>query len=698
MFIATGKGAHLRRYCDVHYVGNTAQGKHLAENGSCVHCGRKIPSMRRRGAKYCSDECKIKAGRLRREEQLIKQAQIDDVPVGESKILLKRHGPVYAELKRRPELLRQLLEGSMTQHEGAVILKTTDASMSRSLAAHRYDVAKAVKADTWEMLPQNKAMVPASLLDRLTDIGESHPHVEGLVAECAAAFWEFESKFFTVGSKQKPFIVKPFHREIIDGMIRAYAFGSRLLVLTPPRHGKSELMIRFVAWLIVMYPNIQILWVAANKDLAGQMTSKLKGTFEHNKKLRIAFLPPKAKYGDKGCSLWSKAEFTLYTRTDHTLKSPTFTGLGSTSTVAGRDADFIGVDDLEERKTVATPELREKSRTKHAEIMERQEDHTGVVTIGSRQHPDDIPNHLMDQEGDDAWEILVYPAHDDIGCETDPDDYKGHVECMLMPKIRSYKWLMAMESEAIALGLPGRFPLRYQQEPVPEEGIVFDIPLIKEKCLDRSRGLGMEGLPPMRLVAGLDPAARGTQVGFLWGWDGVTLHMIDFIEDIGGGVMKAVETMNLWDDKFDLKLWFHEDNSGQIDAWRYVPEYRNAQIERSLIVKPHTTGMNKHDPESGVSSMAIWYHQGKISLPYGTGEARRKTKRLLTQLQNWTSDGFSKRGKTDIKMAHWLPFPTIVKWMKDEKKPILHASDESSYPGISSMNQVGWSTPYPGGK
>jgi len=526
MFIATGKGAHLRRYCDVHYVGNTAQGKHLAENGSCVHCGRKIPSMRRRGAKYCSDECKIKAGRLRREEQLIKQAQIDDVPVGESKILLKRHGPVYAELKRRPELLRQLLEGSMTQHEGAVILKTTDASMSRSLAAHRYDVAKAVKADTWEMLPQNKAMVPASLLDRLTDIGESHPHVEGLVAECAAAFWEFESKFFTVGSKQKPFIVKPFHREIIDGMIRAYAFGSRLLVLTPPRHGKSELMIRFVAWLIVMYPNIQILWVAANKDLAGQMTSKLKGTFEHNKKLRIAFLPPKAKYGDKGCSLWSKAEFTLYTRTDHTLKSPTFTGLGSTSTVAGRDADFIGVDDLEERKTVATPELREKSRTKHAEIMERQEDHTGVVTIGSRQHPDDIPNHLMDQEGDDAWEILVYPAHDDIGCETDPDDYKGHVECMLMPKIRSYKWLMAMESEAIALGLPGRFPLRYQQEPVPEEGIVFDIPLIKEKCLDRSRGLGMEGLPPMRLVAGLDPAARGTQVGFLWGWDGVTLHMI----------------------------------------------------------------------------------------------------------------------------------------------------------------------------
>jgi len=480
-------------------------------------------------------------------------------------------------------------------------------------------------------------------------------------------------------------------------MIRAYAFGSRLLVLTPPRHGKSEVVIRFAGWLIVMFPNIQILWIAANKDLAGQMTNKLKATFEFNKELRNAFLPPGEKYGDSGCTVWQKAEFTLYTRTDMTLKSPTFTGLGSTSTVAGRDADFIGVDDLEERKTVATPELREKSRTKHAEIMERQEDHTGVVTIGSRQHPDDIPNHLMEQDGEDAWEILVYPAHDDISCQEDPEDLKAHIGCMLMPEVRSYRWLMAMEDEAVALGLPGRFPLRYQQEPVPEEGVVFDIPLIKELCLDRSRGLGMAELPPMRLIAGLDPAARGNQVGFLWGWDGTVLHMIDFDEKIGGSVIGAVTIMEEWDDKFDLKLWFHEDNSGQIDAWRHVPEYRNVQTERSLIVKPHTTGMNKHDPESGLSSMAIWYHSGRISLPYGTAEARRKTKRLLTQLQNWTSDGFSKRGKTDIKMAHWLPFPTITKWMKEDRKVSLKVSDDSSYPGLTSMNDVGWSTPYPGG-
>jgi len=626
------------------------------------------------------------------------QAEVDAVPdIGESKLLLKRQGPVYAELKRRPELLRQLLEGNMAQAEGARLLKTTPASVSRSLAAIRYEINRDVKADKWEMEDWAKAMLPVAALDRLGEIGPDHADADGLIAECEKAFWEFEGRFFTVGSRQKPFIIKPFHREIIDGMIRAYAFGSRLLVLTPPRHGKSELVIRFAGWLIVMYPNIQILWVAANKDLAGQMTTKLKATFEFNEDLRLAFLPPKKRFGDKGCTDWTKHEFTLYTRTDRTLKSPTFTGLGSTSTVAGRDCDFIGIDDLEERKTVATPELREKSRMKHSEIMERQEEHTGVVTIGSRQHPDDIPNHLMDQTGEDAWNILVYPAHDEMGCELDPESFDAHVECMLMPEIRSYRWLMARESEAVALNLPGRYPLRYLQEPVPEDGIVFDIPLIKEKCLDRSRGLGMEELPPMRLIAGLDPAPRGTQVGFLWGWDGETLHMIDYDDQIRGGVMHAVDVMERYGELYDLRDWFHEDNSGQIDAWRHVPEYRQVIEDFNLNVKPHTTGMNKHDPESGVSSMAIWYHKGLISLPYGTAAARLKTNALLKQLQNWTTDGFSKKGKTDIKMAHWLPFPTIVKWGNQSRMLKLQVANESSYPGLSSFDQPGWSTPYPGG-
>jgi len=333
VFTPTGKGAHLRRYCDVHFVGNTGAGQGNQNRSKrslgahCVHCGKKIPITRSKQAKYCSSVCRTNAQQERTKARKIADASRYELPddVG-YKVEMSRKGPVYLELKRRPEMVRQVLNGSMSQRQCADILETTTASVSRAFAAIRFETARDVHNATWLPSDEALAMIPIDLLDRLGDIGEGHPHVEGLVAECAAAFWTFEKRFFTVGSKQKPFIVKPFHREIVDGMIRAFAFGSRLLVLTPPRHGKSEIVIRFAAWIIVMFPNIQILWVAANKDLAGQMTSKLKGTFEYNVDLRETFLPPGKKYGDKGCSTWSKAEFTLYTRTDHTLKSPTFTG------------------------------------------------------------------------------------------------------------------------------------------------------------------------------------------------------------------------------------------------------------------------------------------------------------------------------------------------------------------------------------
>lgn len=699
----SAKGIHLRRYCDEHYVGNTGTVPHTATNrkpGSCPQCGNRIPVTRGKQAVYCSQKCSIVEKDQRQTESRRQAAALAGLGADEAyRAEMSRRGPIYVELKRHPQLIRDMTSGRRSQVSVAEELATTPASISRAMDSIRYDVALAKKKGVWELPSEAAALIPVEALERLKQIGPDHIHTPGLVAECAAAFWEFEREFFTIGSSQDLFIVKAFHREIIDEMIGTFVFASRLLVLTPPRHGKSELVIRFVAWIIIMYPNIQILWVAANRDLAIQMTTKLKATFEHNELLAETFLPPDSRFGDKGCTVWQKNEFTLYTRTDHTLKSPTFTGLGSTATVAGRDADYIGIDDLEERKTVATSALREKSRQKHSEIMERQELQTGVVTIASRQHTEDIPNHLMAEEGEDAWKILTYTAHDEVACTVlDPEDYEAHVDCVLMPEIRPYRWLMARESESIALGLPGRFSLRYLQVPVPESGIVFDMKVIKDLCLDRSRGLGMAELPAMRLVGGLDPAARGTQVAFLWGWDGTTLHMIDYTPQVGGSVMGAVQIMVDWAVKYDLKLWIHEDNSGQIDAWRHVQSYIDVIEKHDLIVKPHTTGMNKHDPESGISSMASWYHTGRISLPYGTGEARRKTHGLLRQLELWTTDGLSKKGKTDIKMAHWLPFPTISKWSVSANEIRLVRDEEGSYPGVTSFSQAPWAeTQYPGG-
>jgi hypothetical protein len=122
-------------------------------------------------------------------------------------------------------------------------------------------------------------------------------------------------------------------------------------------------------------------------------------------------------------------------------------------------------------------------------------------------------------------------------------------------------------------------------------------------------------------------------------------------------------------------------------------------MELGLVIRPHTTGINKLDPEIGISSMAPWYHDGTINLPYGTDRARLKVKQLLMQLEQWTTDGVVKgRQSGDIKMASWFPFPMLTRLRADDLSPTLEHDPESSYPGISSFSEAPWSpTQYPGG-
>jgi hypothetical protein len=258
---------------------------------------------------------------------------------------------------------------------------------------------------------------------------------------------------------------------------------------------------------------------------------------------------------------------------------------------------------------------------------------------------------------------------------------------------------MEKKAEMDALGIPGAYEMRYLNNPIPETGIVFDVAVIREQALDRSRDVGIQGLPPGRLVAGLDPAARGTQAGFVWHYANDTLTMVDLEAQEAGGFAGAHELMARWDDGYGLKFWFYEDNAQQIEFFN-DPRTRQLALDRGLVLKPYQTGRNKTDPEIGISSMAPWYHEGRIVLPYGTPAARKKVNMLLRQLELWTTDGVlrGRNRKTDIKMASWFPFPQVIKWLKEDRDVKLQISGDASYPGISSFDTPGWHTPYPGGR
>jgi hypothetical protein len=525
------------------------------------------------------------------------------------------------------------------------------------------------------------------------------------------------SRFFFRLEGKRP-IIKDFHAEWIRSVIVAYAVGGKQLILSPPRHGKSEMLVRFVIWFIAMDPNIRIMWVAASKDVAEIMIGAIKDHLENNEELVAAVLPPGDTFRPDRSSgrKWTGKEIKVRQCTHVGQKSSTVIALGRTSKILSRDVDILITDDIEDFDTTRELSQRIYSRNKMAEIGTRKEEHTAWLYISSRQHPDDIPQHLQGMEDtDQAWRVIVDTAHAE-DCAEDPEIYENHTACMLFPEVRSYRWLMEKKVEMEHLGIAGAYEMRYLNRPIPDSGIVFDVPLIREVALIRERGIGLgspeEGwqVPLGHLVGGLDPSARGIQASFLWNYrkdvdapSGIKMSMIDLDAKQSGGVQGAIDTIMDWYARYQLVLWYYETNAQQAEFYKLVKEgVAKAMMaeygHNPISIKEHSTGKNKQDAELGISAMAPLYHNSTVELPYGTGEARQKVNMLLRQLELWTTDGVvSNRKKTDIKLAQWFPFVgKIQSFLKTNRKVRVQEAPESSYPETG-FTESPWATSYPGG-
>ena len=666
----------------------------------------------RRKAKYCSIQCKDKSKSLRISARVTaKREMLEKVATPVPTKGKMRHGAVYQQMLEKPEIVEWLDAGTVSQSYVAQLFGTSPAEVSRAYAAIKLTAQLERRSNQWAPSWLTRAMLPTDKLLRLKELG---PEGEGTdefteLLDAVVRSYSVFSRFFFLLEGERP-LVEDFHVRWIRAIITAWAIGGKQLILSPPRFGKSEMLIRFCIWFIVMFPNIRIMWVAGNSDVAEIMLGAVKDHLTNNRPLIDAVLPPGGSFVPTRQSgrPWSKSEIKIAQQSIVGQKSSSLLALGRDAEILSRDLDILIVDDLESFKSTAEPGQRRKSKSVFAEIGTRKTEKACWVNICSRQHPDDVPNALMNGRDAQAWRVIVESAHDE-SCGLDPDIIEGHDTngCLLFPKVRSYRWLMEKKNEMEALGIAGAYEMRYLNRPIPETGIVFHVDTIREH-LDRSRDLGVEALPPGTLVGGLDPAARATQAAFCWHWASPVLSMVDLVTqqagsstavDAAGGFAGAHKIMEQWHTQYQLMYWFYEENSSQIEFFR-DPRTKALANRLGLVIKPHYTGKNKLDPELGISSMAPWFHDGTIVLPYGTNAARMKVNAYLRQLELWTTDGVMRgRSKGDIKMASWFPFPTIIKWRAQERTLQIAENPESSYPGLSSFSEAPWSrTNYPGGR
>lgn len=227
----------------------------------------------------------------------------------------------------------------------------------------------------------------------------------------------------------------------------------RLMLLLPPRHGKSELASRrFPAWYLGRRPHGQFISASANSEFASDFGRDVRNIIA-SEEYRDIFKTRLAE-DSQAKNKWNTRERGSYY------------AVGIGGQLMGRGADVLLIDD-----PFATMEdaLSETARKRVWEWYQgtaynRLQPKGSIIVINHRMHEEDLSGRLLDQQaaGGDRWRVVELPAIDKKGLALWPSAYSlGDLE-----RIRTNT-------------LPRFWSALYQQNPIPDEGTYFKSEWIK---------------------------------------------------------------------------------------------------------------------------------------------------------------------------------------------------------------------------
>ena len=624
----------------------------MAEQKTCSNKGCSNKFTARSNKKiYCSDKCNRKAYyKRKKQEEASTQMTVSRGEHYEDYVKL------YAEKVEKKLIQKQQV---------AKLLEVSNTIVTKMHEAYKVDKANLKKAEDWE--------TPKEALASLRK------------------FEDFRDRYFKTETGEK-YETADFHQKWINAILTAIDEGNEQMILSPPRHGKTDLLTHFAVWQICKNPNVRIMWVGGNEEIAKNAVGSVLDHLEHNQKLIEDFCIPGQTFKPKNRSgkSWTAGQFTVATRTVTGIKSPTMVAVGKGGKILSRDSDLIIADDIEDHGTTIQPSAREQTRQWWTTTLSsRKEEHTAIVIIGSRQHPEDLYNFLLENP---QMHKIVEEAHS-TECVKPETEFEQHTDCMLWASKRSYKWLYSRLQAAETTGGKSIFEMVYLNKAFAEGIAMFDVEEI-DSCRDVNRVVGQ--VPAnVKLIAGLDPASTGYQAAFLWAVNTDTgkMYMIDIENQKGGGIIQARKTVKNWHEKYNLAHWVIEENGFQ-RAIRQDTELREYCARMGIYLEGHQTQKNKFDPIFGVGSMRELFKEQLISLPYGSAESETKSniyRRQLIYFSTGASKQSGRNNKSDVVMASWFPMRVVRRLQKERLAEVgLDYKPSFGEWDISSMNEAPW--------
>jgi hypothetical protein len=203
------------------------------------------------------------------------------------------------------------------------------------------------------------------------------------------------------------------HHRMIAAQLERVLAGEvdRLMLLVPPRHGKSELSSRrFPAYYLGHHPDRQFLSISATADLAadfGRDVRNLIASPEYAALFNTALAPDSHAKGK-----W------------HTSAGGIYYSVGIGGGVLGRGAHVELIDDPFASMEDALSEATRKNvwdwytGTAYNRLMPG----GAIILINHRMHEDDLAGRLLAQQaaGGDRWEVVELPAISEDGQRCTP--------------------------------------------------------------------------------------------------------------------------------------------------------------------------------------------------------------------------------------------------------------------------------------
>ena len=222
----------------------------------------------------------------------------------------------------------------------------------------------------------------------------------------------------------------------------------RLMLLLPPRHGKSELASkRFPALALGWRPDLQFISASATSGLAedfGRDVRNIIGSQDYKNLFPNTALAEDSQAKGK----WNTSAGGIYY------------AVGVGGAVIGRGADIFLIDDPYASMADAESETTRKNVLNWytGTVYNRLQPGGSIVLINHRMHEDDLTGALLEQQalGGDKWDIVELPAINSDGAALWPESYPIET----LENIRRNTF-------------PRYWSALYQQQPTPEEGEYF---------------------------------------------------------------------------------------------------------------------------------------------------------------------------------------------------------------------------------